>query len=322
MKRWMMAAAAVLGLTCGCDNPDVAVFFTKLVRPSVEDGLCVFDPSADPAFGFQFDPAVDPSFRVAAVHINQMNAPDVTVDPVDGENLERELFFAPQSFQYVFECDPSLFAGTPTVFLPIFGATDLPFCRSPRDEDALFLGFDEKVVDSGLLVEGEETAVSIRVISPELRSGFVELFTLATSAEECCRAQAQMGEDLCGLQRPGEIMIDSPACDVLRNELERDLQPSQLSTVREFAKFSRFASSYWRGEAVNMPEPNPAFAGGGYELGVRGNLVGRLPSGREVVATEARFVLEICGGCVDAALRSIADDEEREEAIDARGCLH
>ncbi|HJL40225.1 MAG TPA: hypothetical protein RMG48_02905 [Myxococcales bacterium LLY-WYZ-16_1] len=322
MKRWMMAAAAVLGLTSGCDNPDVAVFFTKLVGPSLEDGACRFDPGTDPASGFMFDPAVDPSFRVAAVHINQMNAPDVIVDQIDGENLERELFFAPQSFQYVFECDPSLFAGTPTVFLPIFGATDLPFCRSPRDDDALFLGFDEKVVDGGVIEENEETAVSVRVISPELRSGFVELFTLATSAEECCRAQAQVGEDLCGLQRPGEIMINSPACDVLRNELERDLQPSQLSTVREFAKFSQFASSYWRGEAVNTPEPNPAFAGGGYELGIRGNLVGRLPSGREVVATEARFVLEICGGCVDARIRSIADDEEREETRTERGCLH
>lgn len=85
------------------------------------------------------------------------------------------------------ECDSNGFSGNigPLV-VPAFDP-ELPFCRSTRDEEELFVGFDA-VPASGATVPGAGglAVVSAQVVPFALGSAIDETFQIAALAEQCC----------------------------------------------------------------------------------------------------------------------------------------
>lgn len=318
MKRLIGTLALVVApLTFpACDNPDISLVYRGLIAP---DDDCVFDVGNPVTSDIDYDPAIFESLHPVALMENNLGLPSLQVDEDDGEFFRRDSSVFMEAFQYAFECDPSLFAGAQTLLLPVFGATDLPFCRDPRDDNAEFIGFDSVQVDGRAIDDnGGQTPVPMRVISPELSSAFRELFTLATAADECCR---DLSGDPCGNGDFTNLPMNDQ-CELLENELASDdIQTSQVDAIRQFAKFSIYGSEFWlNGDTTAL---NTGYVGP-YSLGIRGNFIATATNNRRMTSTEVRYSIQLCGGCVFRGLDLLAqsgDAEALEEARTRVGCF-
>jgi len=274
MKR-CLALGVVLGLV-GCDNVDSGLAFVKYVRPNES---CLVSPEDPSAIFYQFDPFFQGDLDVFAVLRNDLVVPEQLF------NEELELGATPPTtvtisdFEYVFQCDASIFSGAPQLFLPIFGASEVPFCQDPRDEDASFQGFDVRPVDSSAIEPASTNPVGVKLITGELGRAFQEMFVLAVAADVCCNNAGP--DDLCGQQRIDELP-STPECDELRNAvLQGRLPASQVQTIRQFAKFDRLNPAGWVGST--------------YTLDVVGNYVGQTVGGRTVTSNQARLQIGLIG---------------------------
>jgi len=273
MKRWLPLAALVAAT--GCDNVDSGLIFEKYVAP---DDSCVVNPT-DPATDFyRFDPFFQGDLNVFAVMTNVMSTEDIEFNEDLNLGIVPPTTVTITEFEHVFQCDESVVAGAGPLFLPLFGASGVPFCQDPRDTDAAFQGFDIRPVAAGTVRPSETQAVGIKLISGELARGFEEMFVLAVAAEVCCSAQT---DPLCE-QGLTEDLPDTPECIEVKNAVLNDRLPAtQIETLRQYAQFD-----------VTNPS---GFIGSTYSLRVRGNYVGTTAGGRTVTSNESSLLIGLVG---------------------------
>lgn len=304
---WMLAALGAS--TMACDNVDSPVIWRGLIPPEFDPtGGCTWEAEPDTFLPFvSLDPASEPNLALASSVQNTMNAPDVQLGQIG--SLARNQSVVPESFNYVFECDPSVFAGTTRVFLPSLGPG--PFCQRPREDG---VPGDETAADGPAFGAGDSGVVNTRIFQPKLVRDFRELFTLATAIEDCCRAQdgnpcrddgVFSEQDLIAI----DPSVDPDACNWFRHaagiphpnqEDEPELPPQilleQVLVIREFAQFSQFNFDFWRNDQSAATSINEAYIGNGYRLGVRGSFAFRKTDGGLITSTPVYFTVDIDAG--------------------------
>lgn len=275
MKRWL-AIMLAWGFT-GCDNVDAGLTFVKYVRP---DDDCLISPDDPSAIFYRFDPFFQGDLEVFAVLRNELEAPEQTFNQELGLGITPATEITVTEFEYVYQCDASVFAGAGQLFLPGLGASGVPFCQNPRDESNAFQGFDVRAVDGASIDPGETEPVGVTLVTGELGRRFEEMFDLAVNAEVCCSAQT---EDLCGQGRIEELP-SNPECDELKNAvLNNRLPVAEVANLRQFAKFD-----------VTNPPPG-GWIGSAYALQVKGNYVGVTTAGRTLTSNQATLTLQLTG---------------------------
>ena len=273
MKRWL-AILLAWGFT-GCDNVDAGLTFVKYVRP---DDDCLISPDDPSAIFYRFDPFFQGDLEVFAVMRNELEPPEQEFNEDLGLGIEPATEITVTEFEYVYECDASVFAGAGQLFLPALGASGVPFCQNPRDQGGAFQGFDVRPVDSASIDPGETEPVGVTLITGELGRRFEEMFELAINAEVCCSA---LSEDLCAQGRIDELPAN-PECDEVRNAVLTERLPvTEIENLRQFAKFDVTNPDGWIGSA--------------YQLRARGNYVGVTTGGRTLTSNEASLTLQLTG---------------------------
>lgn len=273
MKRWWVLALA--WTLNGCDNVDPGLVFEKYVRP---DDDCVISPDDPSAIFFRYDPFFLGDLDVFAVMRNDLSMEEQEFNTDLNLGVTPPTGITISQFEHIFQCDDSVTAGAGQLFLPIFGASGIPFCQNPRDTDSAFQGFDLRPVDSATIDAGEREPVGVRIVTGELGRGFEEMFVLAVAAEVCCSAQT---EPLCEQGRIDELP-PTPECNTIRNQVLTNRVPaSEIETLRQFAKF-------------DVTNPN-GWIGSTYSLRVRGNYIGTTAGGRTLTSNEASLILGLIG---------------------------
>lgn len=287
MKRWI-ALAGISGLLA-CDNVDPGLVFEKYVRP---DDDCLVSPDEPSAIFYTFDPFFQGDLDVFAVIRNDLIATEQEINQDLGLGFTPPTALTVSEFEYFFECDDSVFAGAPRLFLPAFGASDVPFCRDPRDEDAAFQGFDVRPTDSSSIQSGERIPIGVKIITGALGRNLEEMFVLAVATETCCNSTAP--DDLCATGQINDLP-DTDECNELRNAVITNRLPvTQIQTIRQYAQFD-VTSDAWNGSS--------------YTLNIRGNYVGVTSTGRTLTSNPASLTIDLIGRQLEQAFVNGSPDD-------------
>ncbi|NJK89654.1 MAG: hypothetical protein HC923_09785, partial [Myxococcales bacterium] len=279
MNRWMVMSL-MASMVSACENPDTGLVFEKYVAP---DDDCSVDPNAAPTSGPVFDPAFQGDLTIFPVLRNDLNPPEVVVNIQTGSRFTPEASLLVTEFEYSFQCDESVFAGAPRLFLPLFGPIDAAFCQDPRDSDGLFLGFDVRPVDTPRIDPGDTQATAVTIISPELARGLEDMFRIGVAAELCCNDPARA--TLCEQGQIDQLPSTVVACADLKEAFQvLNFPLSELDTLRRYARFD-----------VSVGD---AYIGGPYLLRVIGSYIGVSSSGRTLTSNEASSLIRLNGNII------------------------
>ncbi len=304
--RRLNALALAFGLVA-CDNVDGGLVFEFFALPDDDD--CGVSADNDALLAVSFDPMFQGDLLMFPVVGNAMAPVNREFLTDDDNEWPASTTVRVNSYEHTFQCDDSVFAGAPPMFLPLFGSSSVPFCQDPRDTDSAFQGFDVVAVDSGTIVPGARAPLTIKVVNGELGRGFEEMFVLAVASDSCCRGQSS---DLCAQGQFDSIDGSVTGCDTMLDAINSGrLPPSEVETVRAYAKFDRL----YEIDGVN------AWIGSGYSLRVLGNFIGLTAGGRTVTSNEASMQIELNPNVVRSAFNAAPTVEDRQDIVDAFRCF-
>jgi hypothetical protein len=234
MKLRTLGALAV-ALT-GCNNPDIGLvpLFVEAGQLDTTNGGCTFESTetSKQLLGIQLDVAVQQRLGLIVIARNDLSPGVTTVDRLPGEDFPSVNSLRPVRFDYSWECDSHEFlTGLPPIVVPAH--FNQPFCYDNQEDTDEFVGTEVISVTGPALAPGGGTGgIQTRAVSVQTAEQLNETFTLARSAEDCCKEDPTGGGGCYNREGAFDVnqSTNTAACTTLNNQL-LSLSFGRLSTA-------------------------------------------------------------------------------------------